>query len=417
VLARADRIARRALLWAPPAALLVLVLSGAAAVAPPAAAAPPGNDNFLSAQVLAAGAGMVDSTTADATKEPGEPDHAGDAGGASVWFTWTPNFTGTAFVETAGSAIDTLLAVYQGSSFAGAQLIASNDEVGVGDSTSRVCFPVTTGSTFKVAVDGYFGAAGAVTLGWGEQSGSAPCATLPPTITGPATVGQVLTSTLGTFTPAGDTFGWQWARCAGGDCTLIGGATGASYTVTGRDVGMSLRLEVVNSAAGGSARNLSAPSPVVAMNTSTRKNGRIFFTDIYDTYSVLPDGTGTQLVSNFERSEATAPAPSPDGSRVAFVYHSPSGTTSLALMNADGSNPVDTGLYGIYPDWSPDGSRVVFLSYVDRGLSTEMFVGAMDADGSDAVILRSFAYPDSLEGVTLCPTRRSSSCPPTAAGR
>ena len=34
-----------------------------------------------------------------ATKEPGEPDHAGDPGGASVWYTWTAPADGVADVR------------------------------------------------------------------------------------------------------------------------------------------------------------------------------------------------------------------------------------------------------------------------------------------------------------------------------
>ena len=55
-------------------------------------------------------------TNVGATKQAGEPNHAGNAGGASVWYKWTAPVTGTATVSTAGSNFDTLLGVYKGTS-------------------------------------------------------------------------------------------------------------------------------------------------------------------------------------------------------------------------------------------------------------------------------------------------------------
>ena len=50
-----------------------------------------------------------------ATKEPGEPNHGGDPGGASVWFTWTPPVTGTAFFNVCCFTVE-LLGIYTGDS-------------------------------------------------------------------------------------------------------------------------------------------------------------------------------------------------------------------------------------------------------------------------------------------------------------
>src|SRR5205823_2199439 len=71
--------------------------------------APPPNDNFANAQVLLTDCyNDVAYTNKDASKEAGEPDHAGNPGGASIWFTWKPGRTGTAEIGTAGSDFDTL---------------------------------------------------------------------------------------------------------------------------------------------------------------------------------------------------------------------------------------------------------------------------------------------------------------------
>jgi len=53
----------------------------------------------------------VAGTNADASKESGEPSHAGDAGGHSVGSAGAPS-NGTVVVDTIGSTFDTLLAVY-----------------------------------------------------------------------------------------------------------------------------------------------------------------------------------------------------------------------------------------------------------------------------------------------------------------
>ena len=82
-------------------------------------AAPPANDNFKSPQVLSGTQGSANGTTIDATKEPGEPSHAGNAGGHSVWYSWTHTFPaplGISFsLRSANTNFDTLLAVYTGS--------------------------------------------------------------------------------------------------------------------------------------------------------------------------------------------------------------------------------------------------------------------------------------------------------------
>lgn len=70
----------------------------------------------------------------------------------------------------------------------------------------------------------------------------------PPTLSGTAKQGQTLQTTNGTWTYdlAYLTYAYQWLRCdtAGANCVDIGGATSASYLITGTDVGHTLRSEV-----------------------------------------------------------------------------------------------------------------------------------------------------------------------------
>jgi hypothetical protein len=50
---------------------------------------PPANDNFANAQVIAGAAGNATGRNTVASKEGGEPNHAGNPGGVSVWYQWT----------------------------------------------------------------------------------------------------------------------------------------------------------------------------------------------------------------------------------------------------------------------------------------------------------------------------------------
>src|SRR6185369_3292674 len=116
-------------------------------------------------QVLSGSTGATTGNSSGATKEPGEPDHAGNAGGSSVWFRWAAPASGRYVFNTAGSAFDTLLAVYTGSSVSSLHTVASNDDGDI-DVTSAVSFSATTGITYYVAVDGFDDESGALVLNW-----------------------------------------------------------------------------------------------------------------------------------------------------------------------------------------------------------------------------------------------------------
>jgi hypothetical protein len=118
----------------------------------------PANDNFANGQTLPGNCGQVTGSNLNATKEPGEPNHAGNAGGASVWYIWTAPATGSATFTTEGSSFDTELAVYTGNDVSNLTLVASNDDVNFpSDLTSSVTFNATQGTTYRIAVDGYYG--------------------------------------------------------------------------------------------------------------------------------------------------------------------------------------------------------------------------------------------------------------------
>jgi hypothetical protein len=137
---------------------LAMLASGLATS--PAWAAAPGNDNFADAQVLSGPLPITTTgTNVDATKEPGEPDHAGNPGGGSVWYTWTATNSSSVTFDTCESDFDTLLAVYTGDSIGSLTLEADNDD-GCGFLQSSVSFSAKRGTTYRIAADGYDGERG-----------------------------------------------------------------------------------------------------------------------------------------------------------------------------------------------------------------------------------------------------------------
>jgi hypothetical protein len=128
---------------------------------------PPANDNFANATALSATLpGKITGLNADATKESGEPDHAENIGGKSLWWKLTAPQTGTRYAfDTHGSDFDTTLAVYTGSGVNSLTEIASNDDDKL-DGNSGLSFAVEPGKEYYIAVDGYMGISGNIVLNW-----------------------------------------------------------------------------------------------------------------------------------------------------------------------------------------------------------------------------------------------------------
>jgi subtilisin family serine protease len=142
---------------------------------------PPVNDNFDQAAELKAYVPVDESDpdykvdgwnrgnlwTFTATKEPGEPNHAKNPGGNSVWFKWTAPADGRYTANTSFSVVDhpnTLLAVYTGTRVDQLTLVAENDDsppdrLRRGDTAAEklswLLFDAVAGTTYYFAVDGY----------------------------------------------------------------------------------------------------------------------------------------------------------------------------------------------------------------------------------------------------------------------
>ncbi len=174
-------------------------------------------------------------STVGATKEAGEPNPAGQSGGASIWKIYTTQVAGTLHIDTTGSTFNTLLAVYTNSgvgatNFATLRVVASGFTTNyqISGQPSLNVPNVPAGLTFYVVVDGYNGVSGVATLNIGL--GVAPIIGSEPQSRMAAPGENVAFSVLAT----GSTnlyYQWQF------DSANIAGATASSYTVTNAQAG------------------------------------------------------------------------------------------------------------------------------------------------------------------------------------
>jgi len=242
----------------------------------------PDNDNFASAPALSGDSGTLTAENANASKEPGEPNHAGNPGGKSVWWSWTPSAPGLASLDTHGSNFDTLLAVYTGTSVSALSQVAANDNDGSAGNTSGLTFTAQPGTRYLIAVDGFNGAFGTLSLNWSltpeadlgismtQSAGTAYTGgsfsyTLTVTSNGPAAAtGVLVNDTL----PAGATLLSASTGCtrssAGVTCALGTLASGAHGTVQ-ISVSPGQEGNLCNTATVTS----DLPDPVSANNTAT----------------------------------------------------------------------------------------------------------------------------------------------------
>ena len=142
----------------------------------------PANDDFAGALVLSGPFAFVTAQhNLDATKEPGEPDHAGSAGGRSLWYRWTAPANGPATADTCDGDFDTVIGVYTGDAVETLTEIAADDDSCERSGGSFAEFDAQAGQTYYIAVDGQWsGAVGSFDLYVEGTELSAPPSSPPP---------------------------------------------------------------------------------------------------------------------------------------------------------------------------------------------------------------------------------------------
>jgi GH25 family lysozyme M1 (1,4-beta-N-acetylmuramidase) len=163
----------------------------------------------------------------------------------------------------------------------------------ISGATSEAYRPVSTdvGHSLKVVVTATSagGSATATTVPTaavapaGTSPAARPTNLRPPQILGNVQDGQVLTSSVGTWTGSPTKFTYRWRRCnAGGNsCVAIPHATGPRRTLTPDDIGSTLSLVVTATGKGGAASAtagptgvvVAAPLPPVSIGTQTVRRG------------------------------------------------------------------------------------------------------------------------------------------------
>ncbi len=123
-----------------------------------------GADEFVGRAPLVGAAVKARVSNLHANKQTGEPNHAGYGGGKSVWWSWTAPESGFAKIHTRGSSFDTVLAVYSGTDISSLVQVASNDDASGGTKASELRFTVVGGKTYQIALDGFDGASGTISL-------------------------------------------------------------------------------------------------------------------------------------------------------------------------------------------------------------------------------------------------------------
>ena len=140
---------------------------------------------------------------------------------------------------------------------------------------------------------------------------------------------------------------------------------------------------------------------LIAEYVSTFRDGRLVYKGCSPEgacgiYISGAEGTGATLISS--NGGDTAPAPSPDGTRIAFMSIGRDGASNyeIFVMDSSGGNVVrltNNGAADGLPTWSPDGSTIAWVS--NQG--GVWAIWAMNADGSNQRQL--FAMGGSPDGI------------------
>jgi hypothetical protein len=186
----------------------------------------PPNDSFANSVLLSGAQSNANGTVLRATRENGEPNHLSASVG-SVWYHWTAPTNGPVTFNTLGttSGLDTLLAVYTGTTVGSLTVVATNDNAN-GTLQSQLTFTASSATIYRVAVDAgrrVTDAESAFNLAWIQPQ--APIITTQPAstnvIAGNPTTFSV--SAIGVPTPT-----YQWRK----NTVNISGATSSSYTIS-----------------------------------------------------------------------------------------------------------------------------------------------------------------------------------------
>lgn len=101
---------------------------------------------------------------------------------------------------------------------------------------------------------------------------------------------------------------------------------------------------------------------------------------VLQVFTMAADGTDVRQITK-DRQACRVPEWSPDGKRIAFCAYPPRGGSEIRLVDAGGGTPTALGGDAWDPAFSPDGKTLAFVSYRE-GDGYKLYT--MDADGKNA---------------------------------
>jgi hypothetical protein len=337
----------------------------------------PENDDFANPQVLPPSIQVFTNrlTNKWATKEPEEPDHAGDPGGHSVWFEWTPPASGRYVISTecGDGNLDALLAVYTGSAVGGLTEIAGNDDSpsACKSTASQLEFEATASTSYRIAVDGKAGSTGSFALRIdpaAENDAFAAAAVLSPEL--PT---DNMSSTRGASTeagepehagdPGGHSVWYSWTPVANGPVTI----SACPLTDSGPDT---LLAVYTGSSLGGLTE--------VASNDDSPRSCRYFGSEVAieaeagTTYRIAVDSKEAARQGYF-MLEISGPPANDDFSAARDLGASvPFGTTAFATSEPEepenAGRPAD---HSVWFEWTAQTSRTVIAKACGAGVEVD----------------------------------------------
>ncbi|PHP67725.1 hypothetical protein CSC94_08520 [Zhengella mangrovi] len=253
----------------------------------------PANDNFANATNIGTlPYAVTGQTNVGATSETGEP--ALSAPNNSVWYKVTIPSSTTLHVDTNGSALDTYIGLFSGSSVSSLTTLATNDDGGT-NLASLIEMAVNAG-TYYIAVDGFSGNTGTFSLNVSTSGGTtlgAVVASVLPTARATQT-GTAVTAFATIINPNAATA----TGCSIALPSAIAGTTFLYQTTNASNVPIGTANTPVNIAAGGSQGFYFALSPTAAASSNIPL--------VFDCTNTSPAGT-IFGVNTFQYTASTTP--------------------------------------------------------------------------------------------------------------